>query len=121
MKRKLFICGTIVLCILLVCVKFTGAGIHTILGFLFTIIAGIHVGAQRKKQKYFGDAAKRVNRALIWLLITLVVSGILVHTVDVIWLKGVHIVSGLLCVAATCVHVKFHVSRKGVKKCFIKD
>lgn len=109
MKRRntrIFLLTAAALCILLLSVRLTGAGIHAVLGLILTVISVTHIirhyGRIRK-------APEKIQAVYILLMVSLALvfaSGILLHPLkQYTWLKGVHGLAGIVFCISVMVHV----------------
>lgn len=115
-KVKPLIGVTIVLLLLLFCVKVTGEVIHVLVGLAFTGIMIDHMIKQGKKLRYVPRKYRIVDMVLIISLVLICLSGIILHPLkDVLLIKIIHkLSSATLCIALIC-HVVQH-KKKGNKR-----
>lgn len=110
-KRKTwyFTLGTILLFLLLFCVRITGAAIHCILGGILVVISLVHFLGQKKKVPYMQKGMKLLDISLTLVMLLLIVSGVLVHIFSGIFLwKIVHKVSSVLFLLGIILHLWQH-------------
>lgn len=115
-KARVLLGVTIVLVIVLFCVRLTGEVVHALLGVAFTGIMIYHVVKRGKKLSFVPKRYQVVDYVLLITLGVICVSGVLLHPLkDIMLIKILHKLASVVFCIATIGHVVQH-KKKGKKK-----
>lgn len=104
--KRGFLILTVILCVLLLCVKFTGTGLHTIIGMVFTIFSVKHICKYFPARKNAAKQMRSIYDMLIASLVLMFASGIMAHFLkDYPWIIGIHCMSGVWFLVCVIIHV----------------
>lgn len=115
MKRKMAALLSILVFIVLFCVKLTGKPVHILLGLVFTLILGVHTWKRRKRMGKCPFRLRVVDVIAVSSMVVVVVTGFMLKPMkDVMWVLLLHKFGALLMAISTLVHIYQH--NFGMKK-----
>ena len=102
--------------IALCCVKLTGGLVHVLLGAVFLIVMVVHMVGNKKRMKYVPKPIKIVDWVMLIAMITVVISGVVLHPMKEIMLVLIlHKLSSVVLAITCVIHVVQHRKKKGAR------
>lgn len=108
-REAIFMAATILLCVLLFGVKFTGGIWHAVIGVMLVISSVSHICLRMAKMKYRTAKVKIADEVLLAALAVLFVTGMLMHPMqEVLLVKILHKLSGVVFSLGLITHIVQH-------------
>lgn len=108
-QKPIFSTMAILLCVLLFCVKLTGAGFHVLAGMTLVIISTFHISKRLKNRKPMSPNLKIAEGMLLLSLLFMVLSGIGIHVLgSFIWIKILHKFSSVIFCIGLIKHILYY-------------
>lgn len=107
--NKVFAGITFLLLAGLFCVKWTGPGLHAVLGMVLSIMMAVHFSRKRRCMYAVPERMSVINGLLLAALAAMFFSGIWIHVFpELLWLKIVHKLSGTVFIIGMTGHILQH-------------
>lgn len=107
MRKHIYFGVTLIICILLFCVKLTGNAVHAALGSVLLLTAAIHICNNRKKLRSFSKKTQVINFILLLFAACMVITGIGFHLFqNMLVLKILHKLFGTFFFCMVLLHSK---------------
>lgn len=117
LKRKTAVLLTILIFVLLFCVRVTGKPFHILLGLIFILVLGVHTWKRRKRIGKCPFRFKAADMTAVISMICVLVTGFLLKSMkDVTWVLLLHKSSSLVMAVSTLVHIYQHSPRPKKKQ-----
>lgn len=108
-RENIFMAVTMILAILLFCVKLTGDIWHAVIGVMLVLMCVSHSCMQMVKMKYQEKRIRLTDEVLMGALAVLSVTGMLMHPLQgVLLVKILHKLSGMVFILGLITHILQH-------------
>lgn len=113
-KRKTAVLKIVVFSLIVLCffVKVTGEVVHVLLGLFLAAVSVLHIWKNRKRMKKVPFSMKLVDRILNGALAVMILSGILLHAVDIVAFSILHKLSGAVFCIGCILHIIQHKKKR---------
>lgn len=112
-KTNLMLAATLVTCLFLFCVKWTGGIPHLIVGLLLLIAVAKHTLKRLARMKHRDKKSQAVDWILMVDSLVILITGFLMHPLSsMIVIKILHGLSSIIFVILVIVHVVQHFPKK---------
>lgn len=112
-KKHIFTIVMMLSCVLLFLQKFTGMGIHAVLGLVVLIVSICHTVRHRKVWRNYGTYRKVIGTLLWFALAGVTLTGVLLKSLsDVMLIIAAHKMSAVAMVVFLILHIRIHNHKK---------